>query len=73
MFEEFMGTKAVSERHSFDAAALDAWLRQHVEDYPTGELTVAQFKEPIEVVFQVPKTLGILEKDEAAKESGHSR
>ena len=36
-------------------------------------LTVAQFKEPIEVVFQVPKTLGILEKDEAAKESGHSR
>jgi aminoglycoside phosphotransferase (APT) family kinase protein len=44
MFEEFMGTKAVSERHSFDAAALDAWLRQHVEDYPTGELTVAQFK-----------------------------
>lgn len=36
-------------------------------------LTVKQFTEPIEVVFQVPKTLGILEKDDAAKESGHRR
>ena len=35
-------------------------------------LTVPQFKDPIEVVFEVPKTLGILEKDEA-KESGHRR
>jgi len=44
MFEEFMGTKAVSERHSFDTTALDAYLRQHVEGYPEGELKVAQFK-----------------------------
>ena len=44
MFEEFMGTKAVSERHQFDAAALDAYLRQHVEGYPEGELAVVQFK-----------------------------
>jgi aminoglycoside phosphotransferase (APT) family kinase protein len=44
MFEEFMGTKAVSARHQFDAAALDAWLRRHVDGYPDGELTVEQFK-----------------------------
>jgi len=36
-------------------------------------LKVPQFPDPIEVVFQVPKTLGILEKDDAAKESGHRR
>lgn len=35
-------------------------------------LTVPQFTDPIEVVFEVPKTLGILEKDDA-KESGHRR
>jgi aminoglycoside phosphotransferase (APT) family kinase protein len=44
MFEEFMGTKAVSERHRFDTAALDTYLRQHVEGYPQGELSVEQFK-----------------------------
>jgi aminoglycoside phosphotransferase (APT) family kinase protein len=44
MFEEFIGTKAVSARHQFDVAALDAYLRQHVEGYPQGELTVEQFK-----------------------------
>lgn len=44
MFEEFMGTKEVSERHRFDTAALDAYLRQHVEGYPGGELKVEQFK-----------------------------
>jgi aminoglycoside phosphotransferase (APT) family kinase protein len=44
MFEEFIGTKAVSARHQFDVAALDAYLRQHVEGYPDGELTVEQFK-----------------------------
>jgi aminoglycoside phosphotransferase (APT) family kinase protein len=44
MFEEFIGTKAVSARHQFDIAALDAYLRQHVEGYPAGELTVEQFK-----------------------------
>ncbi|WP_374583577.1 phosphotransferase [Pseudoduganella sp.] len=44
MFEEFMGTKEVSERHRFDTAALDAYLRRHVEGYPAGELKVEQFK-----------------------------
>jgi len=44
MFEEFMGTKQVSERHRFDTAALDAYLRQHVAGYPQGELAVEQFK-----------------------------
>jgi len=44
MFEEFMGTKEGSERHRFDTAALDAYLRRHVEGYPAGELKVEQFK-----------------------------
>jgi len=44
MFEEFIGTKAVSARHQFDVAALDAYLRQHVNGYPQGTLTVEQFK-----------------------------
>jgi aminoglycoside phosphotransferase (APT) family kinase protein len=44
MFEEFIGTKAVSARHQFDLAALDAYLRQHVAGYPQGELTAEQFK-----------------------------
>ncbi len=44
MFEEFIGTKAVSARHQFDTAALHAWLRQHVDGYPDGELHVEQFK-----------------------------
>ena len=34
MFEEFMGTKPVSERQKFDIAALTAYLRQHVAGYP---------------------------------------
>src|SRR3954464_10090424 len=44
MFEEMMGTTAVSERQKFDIDALDAYLRTHVEGYPGGPLTVAQFK-----------------------------
>jgi aminoglycoside phosphotransferase (APT) family kinase protein len=44
MFEEFIGTKPVSARHQFDTAALNAWLRQHVEGYPDGELSAEQFK-----------------------------
>jgi aminoglycoside phosphotransferase (APT) family kinase protein len=44
MFEEMMGTKPVSERQKFDVAALDAWLAQHVDGYPAGDLQVEQFK-----------------------------
>jgi aminoglycoside phosphotransferase (APT) family kinase protein len=44
MFEEMMGTKPVSERQKFDVAALDAWLAQHVDGYPAGQLQVEQFK-----------------------------
>jgi aminoglycoside phosphotransferase (APT) family kinase protein len=44
MFEEMIGTKPVSERQRFDTDALGAWLQQHVEDYPGGELTIEQFK-----------------------------
>ena len=43
MFEEFMGTKPVSERHRIDLKVLSAWLSQHVEGY-TGDLTVEQFR-----------------------------
>ncbi|MCG2584545.1 phosphotransferase [Massilia sp. TS11] len=44
MFEEFIGTKAVSERQKFDVVALDAWLAQHVAGYQGGALQVEQFK-----------------------------
>jgi aminoglycoside phosphotransferase (APT) family kinase protein len=43
MFEEFMGTRPVSERAKFDVGALQAYLRQHVAGF-AGDLTVEQFK-----------------------------
>jgi len=43
MSGEFSGTGAVQERHRFDAAALNAWMRDHVAGY-AGPLQVAQFK-----------------------------
>jgi aminoglycoside phosphotransferase (APT) family kinase protein len=43
MYEEFMGTRPVSERQKFDVGALQAYMRQHVEGY-SGDLTVEQFK-----------------------------
>jgi aminoglycoside phosphotransferase (APT) family kinase protein len=39
----FSGTKPVEERHRFDEARLDTWMRENVEDY-RGPLTVSQFK-----------------------------
>jgi len=44
MYEEMMGTKPVSERQRFDAAALGAWMAQHVEGYPGGAPDVEQFR-----------------------------
>ena len=44
MYEEFIGTKPVSERQKFDVAALAQYLQLHVEGYPGGELLVEQFK-----------------------------
>ncbi len=41
--EDFQGTTAVRDALRFDEAALDAWLRDHVEDY-AGPLSVEQFK-----------------------------
>ncbi len=43
MFEEFMGTKPVSERYQFDLDVLTDYLSQHVEGF-TGPLTAEQFK-----------------------------
>ena len=40
---EFSGTREVREAHRFDEAALDAYLRGHVEGYK-GPLSVEQFK-----------------------------
>lgn len=39
----FSGTKPVEERHRFDEARLDEWMRANVENY-RGPLTVSQFK-----------------------------
>lgn len=41
--DTFAGTKPVEERHRFDEAALDAWMRANVEGY-AGPLKVSQFK-----------------------------
>ncbi|MDO8300570.1 phosphotransferase [Lacisediminimonas sp.] len=43
MFEEFIGTKPVSDRHQFDLDVLARYLAQHVEGF-AGPLTVEQFK-----------------------------
>ncbi len=43
MYEEFMGTKPVSERQKFDVAALQSYMAAHVEGF-SGSLEVAQFK-----------------------------
>jgi aminoglycoside phosphotransferase (APT) family kinase protein len=40
---EFSGTKDVEERHKFNEANLDEWMRENVEGY-TGPLKVSQFK-----------------------------
>ena len=39
----FSGTREVDPRHALDEAALDQWLRAHVEGY-AGPLTLRQFK-----------------------------
>ncbi|MDA0225080.1 MAG: phosphotransferase family protein [Proteobacteria bacterium] len=43
MFDQFVGTKPVEERHRIDETALDAWMRAQVEGY-TGSLVLEQFK-----------------------------
>src|SRR5471030_1372988 len=42
-FDQFVGTKPVEERHRFDTARLETFMRAHVEGY-SGALEVAQFK-----------------------------
>jgi aminoglycoside phosphotransferase (APT) family kinase protein len=41
--QTFSGTKPVEDRHRFDEAALDGWMRANVEGYE-GPLKVSQFK-----------------------------
>ena len=43
MLDEFIGTMPVQERHRFDEAALQRYLREHVAGFD-GELTVEQFR-----------------------------
>jgi len=42
-FDHFVGTRAVSEQHRFDGAALEAWLEKNLEGF-AGPLTVEMFK-----------------------------
>jgi aminoglycoside phosphotransferase (APT) family kinase protein len=42
-FDHFVGTRAVSEKHQFDTAALAAWLQQNLPGFE-GPLTVEMFK-----------------------------
>ncbi len=41
--EQFVGTMPVAEKHRFDVASLEAYLRTHVEGF-SGKLEVEQFK-----------------------------
>ncbi|RYE50540.1 MAG: hypothetical protein EOP21_03610 [Hyphomicrobiales bacterium] len=41
--EDYSGTKEVEERHRFDEARLEKWLKANVDDY-AGPLTVTMFK-----------------------------
>jgi aminoglycoside phosphotransferase (APT) family kinase protein len=43
VFEEFIGTMPVQEKHRFDEARLAAYLREHIEGFG-GALSVEQFK-----------------------------
>ena len=43
MFENMMGTKAVSERQQFDVDALAAYLRAQIPGFPDGALMIEQF------------------------------
>jgi aminoglycoside phosphotransferase (APT) family kinase protein len=43
MHEEFVGTRPVDERHRFDTASLEAWLRERVLGF-SGPITLHQFK-----------------------------
>ena len=43
MNEEFIGTMPVQERHRFDVASLERYMRQHVPGY-SGNLEVEQFR-----------------------------
>jgi aminoglycoside phosphotransferase (APT) family kinase protein len=43
MFDQFIGTKPVEERHRFDVAALEAYLRTRIDGF-RGPLAVEQFK-----------------------------
>lgn len=42
-YDHFIGTKAVSDKHAFDTAALTAWLEKNVEGFQ-GPLEVSMFK-----------------------------
>ena len=43
MIDEFVGTTPVQERHRFDAAALEFYLRERIEGF-SGPVTAEQFK-----------------------------
>ncbi|MCJ0763407.1 phosphotransferase [Variovorax terrae] len=42
-FDHFVGTRAVSDKHAFDVAALSTWLGQNLEGF-AGPLSVEMFK-----------------------------
>jgi hypothetical protein len=42
-YNQFVGTRAVSEQHKIDQALLTSWMEQHVKDF-AGPLTVESSK-----------------------------
>ena len=41
--DHFIGTRPIAEQHAFDAGALAAWLKRHIDGF-VGPLTALQFK-----------------------------
>jgi large subunit ribosomal protein L1 len=54
----FSGTREVDPRHALDEAALDQWLKAHVEGY-AGPLTLRQFKGKFDETVEVAMNLGV--------------
>ncbi len=42
-YNQFVGTRAVSEQHKIDEAVLTAWMQEHIKGF-AGPLTVEMFK-----------------------------
>ena len=50
MHEQFVGTMPVQEKHLIDVAALERYMREHVEGFQ-GSLSIEQFNDLVTLTF----------------------